>query len=46
MVNKAMDESWTVYQDVTIPVNGWYSAWMVKPISSLDNPPPPARMNP
>lgn len=37
MVSKAMGKGWSVYQDGTVPVNGWYSAWMVKPLSPLEN---------
>lgn len=35
MVSKAEAKGWSVYQDGTVPVNGWYSAWMVKPTPLL-----------
>jgi hypothetical protein len=38
MVSKAMEKGWSVYQDGKVPVNGWYGAWMVKPISPLEFP--------
>lgn len=46
MVSKATEKGWSVYQDGKVPANGWYGAWMVKPISPLENPQPPARLNP
>lgn len=38
MVGKAIAKGWSVYQDGKVPVNGWYSAWMLKPVDDLQTP--------
>lgn len=32
LLEKARSKGWDVYQEGKVPQNGWYSAWMVKPV--------------